>query len=116
MLEYWGGTAQSAAYLVYAAALGTPGGNADMTTCAVDKDTGLEVCSTQNVVLIRNSSKPKWSNVTNQLTTLTCTSATCGNLCAGTCTFELFNSAFQDFLWDYDNNGLKNAQIRFYLQ
>src|SRR5215831_1540685 len=26
----------------------------------------------------------------------------------------LFDSRLQDFFWNYDNNGLKNAQFRFY--
>ena len=26
----------------------------------------------------------------------------------------LFDSAFQSYFWDYDNSGIKNAQIRFY--
>jgi hypothetical protein len=53
--------------------------------------------------------------VTTALTTLTCTAGTPNCPCAsGTCTFEIFNSAFQFFLWDYDNAGLKNAKLRFY--
>jgi len=29
---------------------------------------------------------------------------------------SLFAAGFQDFLWQYDNHGLKLAQVRFYLQ
>jgi hypothetical protein len=35
---------------------------------------------------------------------------------AGTCTVALFASGFQGFFWDYDNNGNKLLQLRFYLQ
>lgn len=106
----------SATYCVYAEALGTPGGNADITTCATGTD-NTEVCSTNNAVLIRDKGGPKVQNVTDALTTLTCSAGTAGCPCSsGTCTYEIFNSNFQDFLWDYDNNGLKNAQIRFYLE
>jgi hypothetical protein len=112
-----GGTAQSAAYSVYIAALGKPGGQASVTTCAFDTTDNSEVCNSTNTVLIRDSAKPKWNDVTENLTSLTCTVKTCPLLCpSGTCTFVLFSSEFQNFLWDYDNNGLKNAQVRFYLQ
>jgi hypothetical protein len=111
-----GGTNQSASYSVYAAALGTPGGKASLTTCAFDTTDNTEVCNSANTVLIRDSSKPKWNDVTQNLTTLTCSTSTCPLLCpSGTCTFVLFSSEFQNFLWDYDNNSLRNAQIRFYL-
>src|SRR6266851_5870479 len=110
-------TGNSAAYTVWAEALGKPGGNAQITTCATDIATNTVVCSTSNVVLVRTTSKPHFSNVTDQLTSLTCTSTTCPNLCSsGSCIFELFAAGFQSFFWDYDNAGLKNAQIRFYLQ
>jgi hypothetical protein len=51
------------------------------------------------------------------LTTLSCTAGTTGCPCAsGTCTFEIFDNDFQQFLWQYDNMGLRNAAIRFYPQ
>ena len=28
--------------------------------------------------------------------------------------YPLFDGALQDYFWDYDNNGLKLAQFRFY--
>jgi hypothetical protein len=111
----------SATYCIYAAALGKPGGQADITTCGVLAD-GTEICSTDNAVLIRNKGGPQVQDVTAALTTLT-TTCVVGALdcpCTGTagatvtCTFEIFNSAFQFFLWDYDNAGLRNAQLRFY--
>ena len=115
----------SATYCVFAEALGTPGGSATMTTCATDPVSGLVVCSTENTVLVRNTNlngsgnggKPKVVNVTDALTTLTCTSTTCPNECAtAQCTFEIFTAPFEDFFWQYDNNGLRNAQLRFYLE
>jgi hypothetical protein len=33
---------------------------------------------------------------------------TCGDV-------SLFSSVLQDYVWQYDNNGLRLAQIRFYL-
>jgi hypothetical protein len=41
-----------------------------------------------------------------------CTTKT---ITAGTCTVALFGAGFQGFFWDYDNNGNKLLQLRFYL-
>ncbi len=35
-------------------------------------------------------------------------------LACGTPTVSLFATCLQDFLWQYDNNGLKLLQVRFY--
>src|SRR5687768_926545 len=67
------------AYEIYARALGKPGGSATMTTCATGAgEDGLLntaddeiVCSTDNVVLVRNKGKSSFTNVTTELTTLT---------------------------------------------
>ena len=107
----------SATYCVYAEALGKPGGTATATTCATDIATNAVVCSTNNLLLIRKKGGPVVQTATDQLTTLVCAAGTPNCPCAsGTCTFEIFNSLFTNFLWDYDNAGLKNAQIRFYLE
>jgi hypothetical protein len=104
----------SEAYSVWARALGTPGGSATITTCAYD-NTGTYVCSTDNAVLVRGSNKSTFKDVTTDLTTLSCTAGTAGCPCAtGTCTFEIFDTNFEQFLWDYSNKGLRLAQVRFY--
>jgi hypothetical protein len=108
----------SATYCIYAAAAGKPGGNADITTCGVDLSNNV-VCSTNNAVLVRQKGGPQVQDVTTALTTLTCTQGVTPNCpcpTGTTCTFEIFNSTFQFFLWDYDNAGLKNAKLRFYPQ
>jgi hypothetical protein len=106
-------------YNVYARALAKPGGSAQITTCAVGAgDDGIFgnaddeiVCSTENVVLVRNTGKSKFSNVTKQLTTL-CLD-TDGN---GACDTRvgIFDASLYDYFWDYDNHGLRLAQLRFY--
>jgi len=102
----------SAAYQIWARALGTPGGSVTITTCATD-DTGAVVCSTDNALLVRNKGKPSFTNVTNQLTSL--------NACfdvSGVMTCEdvsLFDPSLIDYFWQYDNTGLQHAQLRFYL-
>jgi hypothetical protein len=109
---------QSVPYCIYAEALGQPGGKAQITTCAVSLVNGVqtEVCSTNPTpMLVRTRKQPQPQDVTFNLTTLSCTAGTDGCPCVkGTCTYELFNSAFEFFLWDYDNAGLKNLQLRFY--
>lgn len=120
------GSTNSALYCIYAAAAGSPKGTpeASITTCAVDTATNTEVCSTNNAVLMRNKGGPVVQDVTFALTTITttCVVGAVDCPCTGTtgvsttCTFEIFNSAFQLFLWDYDNAGLKNAKLRFYYE
>jgi hypothetical protein len=112
----------SASYSIFAEALGKPGGEAQITTCATDTSVtpNVLVCSTNSTpLLVRNTGKPKVQDVTIPLTTLTCTGGvlgTCPNVCpSGQCTFEIFASGFEGFFWDYDNLNLKNLQLRFYL-
>ena len=65
------------AYEVWIRELGTPGGNATMTTCATevgdrDNDAILNelLCSTENVILTRTKGKSTFRNVTQELTSL----------------------------------------------
>src|SRR5215472_11578448 len=56
----------SAGYTIWARALGTPGGTADVTTCATDPTTGEIVCSTLNKLLPRTKGKQQFADVTTQ--------------------------------------------------
>ena len=97
-----------AAYEVWARVVGTPGGNGTITTCAFDTTTSTEVCNTDQL-LMRN--KPnKFIDVTPTLTSLVGASGP-----AGIENYPLFAAGFQGFFWDYDNNGNKVLQLRFYL-
>lgn len=101
----------TAAYEVWARALGAPGGSATITTCATDPDTLEEVCSSENVLLIRNKGQSTFQNVTKELTSLV------ANIDddAALERVALFAGGFEDWFWNFDNRGLKLAQIRFYL-
>jgi hypothetical protein len=99
-------------YTIWARALGTPGGNATITPCATDTNTLEVVCSTTNVLLMRTKGKQMFQNVTPQLTTLTFISPITGL----PVTVSLFDPEFQDFFWNYQNDGLRLAQLRFYPQ
>jgi hypothetical protein len=94
-------------YSVYARALGTPGGSSTTQTCATDPTTGQVYCSTQEMVLIR-AKNSKFTNVSQQLLYIYTT------INGKSVRIPLFDSTLQNYFWQYDNNGLKNAQLRFY--
>lgn len=98
-------------YWVYARALGKPGGSAKITTCAVDPGDNTVECSTENVVLVRDKNKSSFTNVTKELTTL-CLDTTGNTICDTR--IGIFDNSLEDYFWDYDNYGLRNAQLRFY--
>jgi len=99
-------------YEIYARALGKPGGSATMTTCATGAgDDGVLgtaddeiVCSTENVLLVRATGKSSFTKVTDQLTSV---------VVDGT-RISLFDAALYDYFWNYENRGLRLAQLRFY--
>ena len=107
-------------YVIFARALGKPGGVATMTTCAtgagVDGVLGTAddeiLCSTENVVLSRNSGKSTFTNVTKELTTMLLDTDGDG---VGDTRVTIFDPSLQDYFWNYDNKGLRNAQLRFYM-
>jgi len=125
------------AYSVYIRALGTPGGKAAITTCAeltelfgtwisnkttkqlIDPLPEDTVCSMEQVtstMLVRNSSKPKFINVTAELLTILF------EVTVGEGTEEetfyvripIFDPMLEGEYWKYENEGLKNCEIRFY--
>ena len=107
-------------YEIYARALGKPGGEAVMTTCATvaGDDLALNtaddeiVCSTENTleVLYRKSGKSSFSNVTSALTTITADIDGDGT----TETVNIFDPDLYETFWNYENRGLRIAQLRFY--
>lgn len=106
-------------YTIWARALGTPGGHATVTTCATDV-TGApadgDICSTQHEVFVRGTGKSSFRNVTADLTTITLdpvADSAAVTACGGT-TVNLFDSCLAGYFWQYDNNGLKLLQLRFY--
>ncbi|MHC4332619.1 MAG: hypothetical protein ACYSUV_02575 [Planctomycetota bacterium] len=118
-----GGNDRCTAYSVFVRALGKPGGKAVMTTCASDPCTGEEICSEESVVIERTKGgKSKFVNVSKELLTI------CAYVClerdpnTGECIegdwmrLYLFDPLLEDYLWKYNNNGLRHAQLRFYLK
>jgi len=104
----------SASYEVWGRALGQPGGSAVITTCATDPLLGgAIVCSTENTlrVFTRRTGKSTFTNVTNELTSLKADINGDGVVER----VALFAGGLEDFFWQFDNNGLRLAQLRFYL-
>jgi hypothetical protein len=102
-------TSATTVYSVWDRALGKPGGSSSTTTCAYDT-TNTMVCSINAFVSVvsRNSGKSTFTNVSSDLLFLT----TCVN--GKTVSTPLFSTNYQNYLWSYDNQGLRLLQLRFY--
>jgi len=106
-------------YEVYVRALGKPGGNGAITSCATGAgaDGVLNtaddeiVCSTESVVLVRSKGKSSFTNETKKLTTL-CLDTDGDTRCDDR--IVLFDNSLSGYFWDFDNNGLRLVQLRFY--
>jgi len=97
-------------YSVYARALGQPGGGSSMTPCATDPDTGDNYCSIYSAVFVREKGRSEWSNVSRELLYVYADLDGDGNVER----YPLFDDALENYYWEYDNNGLKLVQMRFY--
>lgn len=98
------------AYSVYSRALGTPGGSSITKTCAIDPTTGETICSNQSMVLVRTSGGSKFTNVSKALLYVSADINGDGTIDK----VPLFDDRLQDYFWQYDNTGLRLAQLRFY--
>ncbi len=100
-------------YSVYLRVLGKPGGKIRMTTAATDPNFG-EIVSDMSVVSVREKGQSKFANVSAALLYIY---AWVFDDATGTWVYQrvpLFSDLLQDFLWQYDNNGVRLAQLRFY--
>jgi hypothetical protein len=119
-------------YGIWARAL-TGGGSAIITTCADETGTGFDGeddvwCGSNGITLSRQTAR-KAIEVTSSLLymTISVNDATDPDLAAcidpdGDATdglpdqynVYLFDRCFENYFWNYDNNGLKNLELRFY--
>jgi hypothetical protein len=116
-------------YSVYVRALGKPGGNASMqscyedatgTWCAVDFAGGVEPITIQRT----KGGVAKFVNVSKDLLFVDfCLSwdagldgvlGTADDVCTDIDQIPLFSNVDLSYYWSYDNEGLRNAQLRFY--
>ena len=108
-------------YWVYTRAL-SPKGSATMTTCAVtagaDDILGNAddevICSNESVLLVRDMTAqggkaPKFVNRTKELTTIRADVDGDGDVER----VGIFADGLYDYFWDYNNQGLRHAQLRF---
>ena len=122
----------TANYAVYARALGKPGGSAVTTTCATVR--GELQCSLENQVFTSTTGKKVFKDVTDALTSLVigycqddiviidgtsfCVAdeadPVLGSGDVDWTRVSLFAGNTQDWFWNYDNDGLRLAQLRFY--
>jgi len=98
------------AYSVYARALGKPGGSSTTTTCFDDAGTTDTYCSIYQMVLVRDTGKSSFTNVSKELLYVYVDTNGDGTVER----IPLFSDAADAYFWDYDNRGLKLAQLRFY--
>jgi len=103
-------------YGVYIRPVGKPGGSATIGSCVeADFDLtlpGLEtLCSTETKLLVRTTGKPQVTNVSKELLSV------CLDIDhiveANPCDVRsfLFDDEAVQYLWNYDNNGLRIAQV-----
>jgi hypothetical protein len=107
-------------YSVFARALGSPKDNpyANMTTCAYEKITnengeqvpGELYCSYNTLTLRRQKGQSVFTNVSRDLLYIWYDIDLDGDYEH----FNLFNTDLMDYFWQYDNNKLRHAQLRFY--
>jgi hypothetical protein len=96
-------------YSVFARALGKPSGSATVTTCGTDPTGELE-CSIISLNLDASSRPSKFTNVSKYLLYIYADVDEDTDVDR----VPLFGTGYQGFYWDYDNYGLKLAQLRFY--
>ena len=100
-------------YTVYLRVLGKPGGKIRMATAATDPDFGAVVSDLQ-IVQVREKGQSKFANVSAALLYIY---AWVYDDATGAWVYQgipLFSELLQDYLWSYDNNGVRIAQFRFY--
>lgn len=121
-------------YRITARALGTPGGSATITTCADEEGAGFDGsddvwCGSNGLFIERKRGKSPTYEVTDNLLKLTILVdpdldpelSAClgvddvdGEQDAVEHDVWLFDDCFENYFWNYDNNGLKLLQLRFY--
>jgi hypothetical protein len=83
-----------------------------MTSGFVD-ELGNYWYSLENVSITRNKGKAVFSDKTLELTTIYADITDDGVY--NPVRYNLFDNALYNYFWNYDNNGLKLLQLRFYM-
>ena len=96
-------------YSVFIRPVGKPGGKVSINTCATDPVSGEQICSLETSISTRTKGKSTFSNVSNELLTISADIDGDGDIER----VPLFDERLQNFLWSVDNNGLRILQMRF---
>jgi hypothetical protein len=102
---------ENAEYKVYIRALGKPGGTADMWSGFIDEYDN-EWLSLEVINLSRGKGKSSFEDVTKELTTIYVDIT--DDDTENPLRYKLFDNELWEYFWDYDNNGLRIVQLRFY--
>ncbi len=97
-------------YSVWARALGKPNGTSTTTTCFTDFQTSELYCSIYSMVLVRTKGQQKFVDYSKELLFVYADIDADGVVER----VPLFSDTLDQFYWQYDNSGLKLAQLRFY--
>jgi len=101
-------------YSVFARALGKPGGSGDITTGATwfnpDTQQYETIYSVAVLELSRSKGQSKFENVSKELLYIYFDVDGDGKAEH----YNLFNAAFENYFWSYNNQGLKVVQLRFF--
>lgn len=103
------------AYSVWVRALGKPSGSASMTTCFTETETNSTWCNSGDLVVSLNrlAGGSKFVDVSKQLLQV-CADVNSDPLVTTLQLVPLFSDLGTDYFWQYDNTGLRLAQMRFY--
>ncbi len=108
-------------YSVFARALGKPGtlespNSSTTTACYTDAQTAEKYCSIYQMVLVRDKGKSSATNVSRDLLYVYSYQDTDNDPATAPVLVRtgLFADALDAYYWNYDNSGLKLAQLRFY--
>lgn len=95
-------------YAIFVRPLGKPGGSATFVTCL--EDDGETWCSTENVFVARAAGFSPSYDVSQEMLTVCYDPDGDGEYERE----QIFDDENKDYFWQYDNNGLRLAQLRFY--
>ena len=105
------------AYSVWVRALGKPGGKASMASCFTELSTATTWCNSGDLVVnlnrVSGGTNQKFVDVSKQLLQV-CANVSTDPLVTTLQLVPLFSTLGTDYFWQYDNSGLKLAQMRFY--